>query len=94
MWIEEADLSLHWGMSFCCLYHSSDGSCHEKRDLSVVCLTSNGPGHAKTHLMPFANNKGADQPAHPRSLISTFIVHYLNSTICILATSKKFHDSS
>ena len=27
--------------------------------------------HVKTCLMPFVNNKGADQPAHPRSLIST-----------------------
>ena len=26
---------------------------------------------------PYANNKGADQPAHPRSLISTFVVRYL-----------------
>ena len=24
-------------------------------------------------LMPYANNKGTDQPAHPRSLISAFI---------------------
>ena len=24
-------------------------------------------------FMPYANNKGADQPAHPRSLISAFI---------------------
>ena len=30
--------------------------------------------------MPYANNKGADQPAHPRSLISTFIVRCLDST--------------
>ena len=29
------------------------------------------PGHAKMCLMAYANNKGADQPAHPRSLIST-----------------------
>ena len=28
--------------------------------------------------MPYANNKGADQPAHPLSLISTFIVRCLN----------------
>ena len=27
----------------------------------------------------FANNKGADQPAHPRSLISTFVVYLLVS---------------
>ena len=47
-----------------------------------------GPGHAKTCLMPYANNKGADQPAHPRSLISTFVVRCLDSMICILAISK------
>ena len=43
----------------------------------------NGPGHAKMCLMPYANNKGADQPAHPRSLISTFVVRCLDSMICI-----------
>ena len=39
-------------------------------------------------LIPYANNKGADQPAHPRNLISTFVVRCLNSKICILAISK------
>ena len=34
--------------------------------------------------MSYANNKGADQPAHPRSLISTFIVRCLGITIPIL----------
>ena len=29
--------------------------------------------------MPYANNKGADQPAHPRILISTFVVRYLDN---------------
>ena len=38
--------------------------------------------------MPYANNKGADQPAQPRSLISTFVDRYLDSMICILALSK------
>ena len=42
----------------------------------------------------FANNKGADQPAHPRSLISTFVVRCLDSMICILAIYPKFEDSS
>ena len=37
--------------------------------------------------MPYANNKDADQPVHPRSLISTFVVRCLDS-ICILAISK------
>ena len=32
-------------------------------------------------LMPYANNKGADQPAHLRSLISTFVVRCLDSII-------------
>ena len=44
-----------------------------------------GPGHAKMCLMPYANNKGADQPAHSRSLISTFNVRCLDSMICIFA---------
>ena len=30
----------------------------------------------------FANSKGADQPEHPRSLISTFVICFLESTIC------------
>ena len=32
-------------------------------------------------FMPYANNKGTDQPAHPRSLISAFIVRCLDSII-------------
>ena len=30
-----------------------------------------------TCLQGFADNKGPDQPVHLRSLISTFIIHYL-----------------
>ena len=37
------------------------------------------PGHATMCLMPYANNKGADQPAHPRSLISAFVVRSLDN---------------
>ena len=47
-----------------------------------------GPGHAKMCLMRYVNNKGAEQPAHPCSLISTFVVRCLDSMICILAVSK------
>ena len=36
----------------------------------------------------FANNKGADQPAHPRSLISAFVIRLLESTISRLDTSE------
>ena len=34
-----------------------------------------GPPHKKTCLRGFANNKGADQPAHPHRLISAFVIH-------------------
>ena len=35
-----------------------------------------------------ANNKGADQPAHSRSLISDFVLHFLESILSKLATSE------
>ena len=38
--------------------------------------------------MPYANNKGADQPEHPRSLISTIVVHCLDSIIPLVSISK------
>ena len=41
------------------------------------------PGHEKMCLMSYANNKGADQPEHPRSLISAFVVHCLDSIISL-----------
>ena len=34
-------------------------------------------------VMSYANNKGADQPAHLRSLISAFVVHSLDSIISL-----------
>ena len=39
-------------------------------------------------FMPYANEKGADQPAHPSSLISTFIVRCLDSIIPLVSISK------
>ena len=37
----------------------------------------------------FANNKDADQPAHPRRLISAFVIRYfLESIISKLGTSE------
>ena len=61
-------------------------SCRSHADVRILMATKDvllyirsstmegsiGSGHAKMCLMPYANNKGADQPAHPRSLISTF----------------------
>ena len=46
-----------------------------------------GPRCKKTCLWWFSNNKGADQPAHTRSLISTFIFRVLESIISKRTTS-------
>ena len=47
-----------------------------------------GPRHKKTCLWRFANNTGVDQPAHPRSLISAFVIRFLISIIGKLATGE------
>ena len=39
-------------------------------------------------VLQYANNKGADQPAHPRSLISAFVVCGLDSIIPLVSISK------
>ena len=47
-----------------------------------------GLDEKKIYLRGFANNKGADQPAHPGSLISAFVICLYGSIICRLAMSK------
>ena len=57
----------------------------------LECIDSEqtyGPRREKTCLRRFANNTGADQPAHPRSLISALVIRYLESIICKLATGE------
>ena len=39
-------------------------------------------------LLPYANNKGADQPAHTRSLISAFAVRCLDNIIPLVSISE------
>ena len=46
------------------------------------------PGHEKTCLMSYANNKGADQPAHLHSLISAFVVRCLDSVMSLVSVTK------
>ena len=53
-----------------------------------VSQLSYGPRREKTCLQGLANNKGADQPAHPRSLISAFVIPLFESNISRLATSE------
>ena len=43
----------------------------------------------KSHIMRKpVNKKGADQPAHSRSLISTFVVHCIDSIISLVSMYK------
>ena len=55
---------------------------------SVLCLDMIWATSWENLLMPYVNNKGADQPAHLCSLISAFVVRYLDSIIPLLAIAK------
>ena len=73
----DASKYIRWNFSFVSWY-----SC------TVLCSVIFGPRREKTCLRVFANNTGADQPAHPRSLVSAFVIRFLESTICKLATGE------
>ena len=38
--------------------------------------------------MSYTNNKGADQPAHPRSLISSVVIRCLDSVMSLVSVTK------
>ena len=59
-----------------------------RNSYNYVSINTNEPGHEKTCLMSFANDKGADQPAHPRSLISAFVVRCPDSVMSLVAVTK------
>ena len=54
-----------------------------RTDVHMVWATS-----WENRFMPFANNKGADQLAHPRSLTSAFVVRSLGSIIPLVSKSE------
>ena len=45
-------------------------------------------GRVKTCFMSYSNNKDADQPAHPRSLISAFVIPYLDSVMSLVSVTE------
>ena len=47
-----------------------------RKDLAQRNLRLYGPQCERSSLQVFANNKGADHPAHTRSLISPFVIRY------------------
>ena len=50
-----------------------------------------GARSEKTCFGGFANNKDAEQPAHPRSLISAFVIRLLESIIFLTCFKRKDH---
>ena len=56
--------------------------------MSPIPKLLSGPGRAKMCLMPYANNKGADQPAHPHSLICVFVLRSLDGIISLVSRSE------
>ena len=66
--------------------HSTPGVLPDR--VSHPLLMPNGPHRKKTCRRGFANNTGADQSAHPRSLISAFVIRLLESIIPRLAMNK------
>ena len=60
-------------------------SCYSEVNFSMVLLQLS---HVmRKPFMQYVNNKGVAQPAYPCSLISTFVVHCLDSLIPIFAKS-------
>ena len=51
-------------------------------------VTENWAASWENLFMLYANNKGANQPAHPRSLISTFIVSCLDCIMSLVSISE------
>ena len=74
---------------------SADQSADVQADLRFVLHTLHEAGFlmnwlkwATSLFMPYVNNKGADQPAHRRSLISAFIVRFLDSIVSLVPVSE------
>ena len=65
-----------------------------KNILNVIISESEtqyGPGREKPCLWRFAKNTGAYQPAHLCSLISTFVIRLLKTSIFKLASCKNIN---
>ena len=58
------------------------------KDFSITVFDMIWASMQENLSLGFVNNKGADQPAHMRRLISTFVVHFLECIISKLATSE------
>ena len=75
----------YWTISNAFEIHADNNYLAEKK---TYVLIPSEPGHEKMCLMPYANNKGVDQPAHLGSLISAFVVCCLDSVMSLDSVMK------
>ena len=57
----------------------------------VPHLATHNASSRESLILLHASNKGGDQPARSRSLISTFVIRFVKSIIAKLATCKIFN---
>ena len=63
-------------------------------ELAFTLFSLFGPRREKPCLREYSSNKDANQPAHPHSLISAFVIRFLESTIYQSLLQEKFQFSS
>ena len=61
---------------------------YPQSSVGLLELNKLEPGHEKMCLMPYANNKGVDKPAHPHSLISALVVRCQDRMIPLVYISE------
>ena len=85
---EHHSINNHRVICGCCLKSENKiNNSHLSKPKQTVTFNKYGPRRKKTCLRGFANNKGADQPAHLRRLVSAFVIYFLESTISKHASS-------
>ena len=68
--------------------HSSFGWSAKYQSRNHTCASTR-----ENLILLHANNKGADQPAHPRSLVSAFVIRDLEILLVNTASYKKQYSS-
>ena len=79
---------VYLNMDFLKTYHKTFKSYTQLTRCSIRPLPYNVSHVMRKPVMPNANNKGTDQPVHPHSLISTFVVHCLDTIIPLVSISE------
>ena len=82
--VVECNYQTRWLVPFLCrLFYKIHIKSEKIMSKPNVKTSVNESGHEKMCLMSYANIKGADQPAHLHSLISAFVVRWLDSLISL-----------